>query len=130
MDERIRATIPAKPEFVHILRSVTASVAARLDFPFDVIEDLRLAVDEACAQLLAIRPPASSLDISISTTGQTIEIVASADSQPRQWPPPGAQDGLAWKVLGVLIDEVKFETSDNGPSLILKKNLVGRSEGS
>lgn len=130
MDERIRAEVPAKPEFVHILRSVAASVAARLDFPFDVIEDLRLAVDEACAQLLAIRPRASNLDVSIGMTDKGIEIVASADSHPSQWPPPGAEDGLAWKLLGVLIDEVRFTTSESGPSLILTKNLVGGSTGS
>ena len=35
-----------------MLRTATAGLAARLDFTLDEIEDLRIAVDEACALLL------------------------------------------------------------------------------
>jgi anti-sigma regulatory factor (Ser/Thr protein kinase) len=39
------ATVPARAEFVHVLRTVVAAVAARLDLPYDALDDLRMAVD-------------------------------------------------------------------------------------
>src|SRR4029450_3559559 len=44
--------IPADSAFLAVLRTATAGLAARLDFTLDDIEDLRIAVDEACAMVL------------------------------------------------------------------------------
>ena len=43
-----RPTVPTCP----VLRTTTAGLAARLDFTLDDIEDLRMAVGEACALVL------------------------------------------------------------------------------
>jgi serine/threonine-protein kinase RsbW len=40
--------IPARPEWVRVVRLATAGVAARLGFSYDEVEDLKLAVAEAC----------------------------------------------------------------------------------
>jgi serine/threonine-protein kinase RsbW len=45
--------LPAVGAYLSVLRTATASLASRLDFTIDDIEDLRIAVDEACAMLLA-----------------------------------------------------------------------------
>ena len=45
--------MPAEGAYLSVLRTATAGLAARLDFTLDEIEDLRIAVDEACAMLLA-----------------------------------------------------------------------------
>ena len=44
--------IPADSAYLAVLRTATAGLAARLDFTLDDIEDLRIAVDEACAMVL------------------------------------------------------------------------------
>ena len=44
--------LPAAGAYLSVLRTATASLASRLDFTIDDIEDLRIAVDEACAMLL------------------------------------------------------------------------------
>jgi hypothetical protein len=54
---------PAGPEFVHVLRAVTAAAASRLQVPYDGIEDLRLAVDEASARLLMLQTETRSLTL-------------------------------------------------------------------
>ena len=46
--------MPADGAYLSVLRTATAGLAARLDFTLDEIEDLRIAVDEACAH--AARP--------------------------------------------------------------------------
>jgi serine/threonine-protein kinase RsbW len=40
--------IPARSEWVRVVRLATAGVAARLGFSYDEVEDLKLAVAEAC----------------------------------------------------------------------------------
>ena len=43
--ETVHVTIPADPSYVSVLRTVTASLAARRDFTIEEIDDLRIAVD-------------------------------------------------------------------------------------
>ena len=47
-------SVPARPEFMQLLRAAVGSVAARVDFTYEAIDDLRIAVDEACARILAV----------------------------------------------------------------------------
>ena len=44
----VEMRIPARPEWVRVVRLATAGVAARLGFSYDEVEDLKLAVAEAC----------------------------------------------------------------------------------
>ena len=45
-----------------LARTVAASVCAQLDFPIDQLDDVRLAVDEACSLLLS-ETDGSDLDV-------------------------------------------------------------------
>ena len=56
-DDVVLLTVPADGGYLGVLRTATAGLAARLQFALDEIEDLRIAVDEACAMLLADRHP-------------------------------------------------------------------------
>src|SRR6188474_1496535 len=49
----VTVKLPASSAYLSVLRTATAGLAARLQFTLDEIEDLRIAVDEACAMLLA-----------------------------------------------------------------------------
>ncbi len=60
--DAVEVRIPADVGYVSTLRLTAASLAARCDLTIDDIEDLRLAVDEACALLLPHATPGSSLD--------------------------------------------------------------------
>ena len=121
----VTVSVPARPDFIHVLRSVVAAVAARADFTFDAIDDLRLAVDEACAQLLSFAAPASNLTLRITSTDQGggLEVVASTDADiaTAAWPPDGAERTLTWQVLSALADEARFERLATGPALRMRK---------
>lgn len=121
----VTVSVPARPEFVHVLRSVIASIAARADLTYDQIDDLRLAVDEACAQLLAVRATPAALLLRVrALDGGGLEIVASIDAEDVAWPPAGAEGTLTWQVLSALADEARFEQSDGHPALRLTKRRV------
>ena len=51
----IQLRVPVDPASVAIVRPSVASLAARLDFTLDRLEDLRLATNEACTLLLGLR---------------------------------------------------------------------------
>jgi serine/threonine-protein kinase RsbW len=119
----VTVKVPARPDFVHVLRSVVATVAARADLTFDEIDDLRLAVDEACAQLLALRSGATTLTLQLSPgEGGGLVVVATIDAEVRAWPPEGAERTLTWQVLAALADDARFEQVDGHPALRLTKN--------
>ena len=59
----VELRIPADSAFLSVLRTATAGLAARLDFTLDDIEDLRIAVDEACAIVLPQATPGSDLEL-------------------------------------------------------------------
>src|ERR1022692_2640669 len=46
--DQVTVSMPAEGAYLSVLRTATAGLAARLDFTLDEIEDLRIAVDEAC----------------------------------------------------------------------------------
>jgi serine/threonine-protein kinase RsbW len=118
----IAVSVPARPEFVPVLRSVVASVAARLDFPFDAIQDLRIAVDEACSQLLAVSvAEATTLRLRITPSSDGVELVASTDARRASWPPAEAERSLAWQVIEALADRAAFEEQDGAPALRIAK---------
>ena len=118
----VTLTIPADGAYLSILRTATAGVAARLDFTLDGIEDLRMAVDEACALLLPQSKAESNLRCSFNVGRKSLTIAVTADSSA---PKPPRRDGFAWTVLTALTSEV--DASVDGSLVTLK--LTREREG-
>lgn len=108
MDGDVSVRIPARAEFLHLLRAVAAGVAARRGHPLDGIEDLKIAVSEAAAYLIDVRPPAGRIYLRLFSHPTSLEAVLCTNVPAARWPPPGAERSLAWKVLSVLADEAAF----------------------
>jgi serine/threonine-protein kinase RsbW len=120
----IKVTVPARPDFLHVVRSVTASVAARPDLGYDDIEDLRIAVDEACAQLLGDGGPATQLTLMITPSEDRVEVVVCTDGDVRDWPPSGVEGSLIWQILNGLTEAPTFERFDGKPGMRLVKTVA------
>jgi len=97
--DQVTIQMPADGAYLSVLRTATAGLAARLDFTLDEIEDLRIAVDEACGMLLAQAAPDASLECDFTLGEDRISIAVSALSQQ---PSPPARDTFAWTVLSAL----------------------------
>lgn len=123
----ILVEVPARAEHVQVLRAVVASVAARIDLPTDDIEDLKLAVDEACAHLLKeAGGTALLLRLRVWPTG--LEVEASTDNPGASWPPDGFEGSMTWQVLVALTDDASFSTED-GPVLRFTKRFEAAGRG-
>lgn len=121
--EEITLTVPASEAFVPLLRSMIAAVAARLDIPYDEIDDLRLAIDEAAAHLISLEPAGKVLSLVLRPSEDRFEIVSSIDVLPTPWPPPGAEHTLTWQILSGLADEADFQESDGRATIRFVKRL-------
>ncbi|MFI6298300.1 anti-sigma factor [Nonomuraea sp. NPDC050790] len=111
--------LPAASAYLSVLRTATAGLAARLDFTLDEIEDLRIAVDEACAMLLTEAVPGTDLTAEFELTGQemqvSVEVATVGNSAPKR-------DDFAWMVLTALADDVDAVTdSPDRMSIVLRK---------
>src|ERR1700728_1843104 len=75
--DHVTIRMPAEGAYLSVLRTATAGLAARLDFTLDEIEDLRIAVDEACAMLLSQAVPGSSLECGFTLGQDNMAIAVS-----------------------------------------------------
>ena len=119
----VRISVPAKAEFLHVVRTVVGSVAARNDLTIDAIEDLRIAVDEACSQLLSARGTLVMVEIAPREGG--IETICSTDAEVAVWPSEELQHSLAAQLLRGLSDSVAWERTPIGPAVRVGKRGVG-----
>src|SRR5437868_15202224 len=92
----VELRLPADSGYLSVLRTATAGLAARLDFTLDEIEDLRIAVDEACALLLPDAVDASPLTCRFTLEPDVLEIAVLATSRTGRTP---GRDSFAWTVL-------------------------------
>ena len=102
----IEVAVPATSAYLSVVRTAAAALAARLDFTLDDIEDLRMAVDEACSILLTQVVEGSQLKCSFYIDGATMTVSARAHAPT---PRPPSRDGFAWMVLTALTSSVDVE---------------------
>jgi serine/threonine-protein kinase RsbW len=118
----VTIVVPARAEFLHVVRTVVGSVSARANLTIDAIEDLRISVDEACAQLLVAR--GSTITVHVSVREGRVEVVSATDADVEVWPPEGVQHTLAAQVLQGLADDVSWDRDGAGPAVRVTKRGV------
>ncbi len=116
--DSVELRVPADVSYVSVLRTVTAALAARCELTLDEIEDLRIAVDEACALLLPHASAASVLHTRYSLTTGCLEVVArvaaTGDTEIDR-------SGFAWTLLQALATSVTVSKDDGDLAIALVK---------
>jgi serine/threonine-protein kinase RsbW len=117
--DEVTVRLPADGAYLSVLRTATAGLAARLDFTLDDIEDLRIAVDEACAMLLSQAIPGSSLECGFALEPDGMTIRVSAECLDPRAP---AADTFAWTVLTALAGSVDAQAGpDDRLTIVMRK---------
>ncbi|MEO3778091.1 ATP-binding protein [Micromonospora sp. B11E3] len=99
-DDVVHLTVPADGGYLGVLRTATAGLAARLQFALDEIEDLRIAVDEACAMLLAVATRDAELECRFTVTDDALTVEVTVPTVRGATLP--SESSFAWKVLTAL----------------------------
>ena len=108
-DDVVLLTVPAEVGYLGVLRTATAGLAARLHFALDEIEDLRIAVDEACAMLLAVAVRGAELECRFSVTDDALAVEVTVATSPGASLP--STSSFAWKVLTALTTHATAEVA-------------------
>jgi serine/threonine-protein kinase RsbW len=124
----ITASVPAGSEYIHILRTVACGVASRLGFTIDEIDDLRLVVDEAAAQLLSVRPAGRRLELRLEPRPDGLDIMLVHEATDGLWPPANFERSMGWHVLTVLADDLDLQPDDGRPAIRMTKRVPSRPE--
>jgi serine/threonine-protein kinase RsbW len=113
--ERLELRVPTTPTQLPAVRAMAGDLAMRMDYDLDAVEDLRLAVDEACATLVLVAAGDAPLTVVFETTRAGLHIEA--------WVPTAEgtdvpRDGFGWAVLQTLVDAVdgRPATQDEVPA--------------
>lgn len=106
----VQVRLPADSAYLSVLRTATAGLAARLDFTLDDIEDLRIAVDEACAMLLPQAISGGDLTCRFTLTDLALEVTVSVPTADGRLP---SRDTFAWTVLNALAGEVTADADED-----------------
>jgi serine/threonine-protein kinase RsbW len=106
--ERLELRVPTTATQLPAVRAMAADLAMRMDYDLDAVEDLRLAVDEACATLVLVAEGDARLTVVFETTRSGLHIDA--------WVPTAQgtdvpRDGFGWAVLETLVDSVEGRPS-------------------
>jgi len=116
--DRLLLTMPARPPFGRIARVAVAGLATRLGFSYDEVEDLRLAVSEACTLLTGGNGSTGELHVSYKVGDAELEVdveLVGATAHDRDEDPWGAQ------ILEATVDSV--QTIADGAGLRLRKTV-------
>ena len=109
MEPVVELSVPAATSHVSLIRSATAAVCAQADFTIDRLDDVQLAVDEACALIVADAPHGTQLVVTWRVSGHEVDIELSAPSASGR---PVATNTFAWTVLTALVDRVQTQVID------------------
>jgi serine/threonine-protein kinase RsbW len=115
--------LPAQAAYLSVLRTATAALASRLDFTLDDIEDLRIAVDEACAMLLVQAVAGADLTCEFELLGDSVAVNVSVPTLDGEVP---SRDTFAWTVLTALAGEVDARVD---VERVVTISLLKRREG-
>ncbi|WP_350445919.1 ATP-binding protein [Anaeromonas frigoriresistens] len=132
--DHIKLSMPNKPEFVGIIRLTASAIASRIGFNIDDIDDIKVAIGEACTN--AIRHGCEKtndtydieffayedrMDIQITDTGKGL-----ASLNIKQ---PKAEDlregGLGLFIIKTLMDDVEVITSEGKGTIIRMTKKLG-----
>ncbi|MFJ8581629.1 ATP-binding protein [Micromonospora sp. NPDC093277] len=122
-DDVVHLTVPADGGYLAVLRTATAGLAARLQFALDEIEDLRIAVDEACAMLLAIATRNAELECRFAVTEDALTVEVTVPAVRGAALP--SQSSFAWKVLTALTTEASARAADGRATISLLTRRSG-----
>jgi len=129
----VELRIPRRAEWVAVARLAVAAVANRLNFSIEEIEDVKLAVAEACTNCILQRDAADQIEIVCDTKedGITVRVRSFAGPAPSIEPPaPIEKEQQQIGALGIflirsLMDNVNYEHGQGrGTDLVMTKKVT------
>jgi serine/threonine-protein kinase RsbW len=117
----VKLTLPARPENVSVIRHVLGAFAEALRLPDDLVEDLRLAVTEACTNVVRHAYPADipgPVEISIVPSEDVVSVIVSDHGRGIGSSSDTNGPGLGLPLIAAIADEVDLQPVPGGGSRV------------
>lgn len=129
--ETIKMEITANPDYVGIIRLTTSGIANKIGFSVDDIEDLKVAVSEACTNAIKhsnddkftiiFNILENGINIEIRDNGQGYD--ASSISTPNLEEPK--ENGMGLFIIQALMDDVSMQSQEGQGTTINMTKYLG-----
>jgi serine/threonine-protein kinase RsbW len=134
-DGTVELKIPAKAEWVAVARLAVAAVASRLHFSVDEIEDIKLAIAEACTNCIQHGSESDHIEITSEVASDEVRVSVRDRSVAHRLESvvngAGFAEGKRTEELGIfliraLMDEVTYRADPReGTELVMIKRVSG-----
>ncbi|SDZ13317.1 serine/threonine-protein kinase RsbW [Evansella caseinilytica] len=137
----IEMKIPAKPEYVGVVRLTVSGIANRLGYTYDDIEDIKISVAEACTNVVnhaykeSSKEPvilitcgifADRMEVSVTDQGGAVDVNSLKNGecpvQPDMVIEELREGGLGLFLIETLMDKVEI-SGDSGVMIVMTKFL-------
>lgn len=111
LEADIRLSVPARPENVSVVRQLVGAFGAAIGLAASTVEDMRLAVTEACTNVVrhAYGDEGGHIDVVIRPTGEAIDVIVSDGGRGLGPSPDAAGPGLGLSLIAALADRLEIE---------------------
>ena len=119
-NDNIELSLPVNPAYVSAARLTASSIASRIGFDADEIEDVKAAVSEACIFIIKNAPLRDNavFKVAFSISESMVEINFSCSQQFKKI---NVKEEMGLLVIKALMDELKVE-NDSKFGIVIKKS--------
>lgn len=128
MEDKLKLSLPRDTGYVTIARLTASSIAAKVGFDYEVIEDIKLSISEACNFAL-FSDRDDNYDLEYRIGDDWVEVSLLVDS--KMVHPAETTDftvderGMGLFIIKTLMDEVEITHSDESRSVLtMRKRLT------
>ena len=107
-DGSVSLSVPARPEYLRLVRLAAADTGARAELSIEEIEDLRIAVDELSYALLGDDPLDEILTLRYVASAGLVEIEGACPAPDE----PVEVSQLSKSIIGAVVDEHEIFVGD------------------
>ncbi len=143
--QKVVISLPATAEYVDIVRLNLYGVASKMGFSYEEIEDMKVAISEACnnSVLYAYKESNGLMEVTFETVGDALSITVRDEGESfDSWGMAGQRQGLHNKELNeaqigglgfylmqALMDEVSVENeAGKGTKVVMTRRLMKSEE--
>ena len=131
-DRVVRLTFPAKAEYLLLARLTLSGLARELPIEEELLADLKLAVTEACGNVVRHAYPDAKGDVSLVVTiddsrllltvedyGAGIQVPDSPEDEADELPGP-LESGMGMPIIRAIVDELAVEPGAGGRGTVVR----------
>lgn len=120
--DNVTLVLPAKSEYVSTARLTASSVANRIGFNIDEVEDIKVAVSEVCNMILSrVGDKISQYKISFEINSNKLEITFTGDGTELGCFDGKVENEYGLYIMKALMDSV--ELCNNNHSIVMTKKI-------